>query len=343
MALAAHGVITAEEAREWARLVIADATQGGDPQADRLERRGGMTMVELCELYMAEGATMKKASTLKIDCIRVDRHIKPRVGRMELSDVSRADMQRLMIDIANGKIRSESTRRTRGGKHAASRTIGLLGGIFSFAIERELMTDNPVRGLKRYKDNRRERFLSAVEMARLGDVLARLEKDGGDPRHVAIIRLITLTGARKNEIARLQWREVDLENGLLRLRESKTGPKVIRLGKGARALVASLPVHHREWVFPDRRHADRPVANLDWGWVNIRNQADLPDVRIHDLRHSFASVGVAAGEGLVLIGKLLGHEHVVTTSRYAHLSDDPVRAAADRISERMAKALGLPR
>jgi len=258
---------------------------------------------------------------------------------MKLSDVSRADIQRLMIDVGNGKIRTEATPHTRGGKHAAARTVGLLGGIFSFAIERALMTDNPVRGLKRYKDNRRERFLSAAEMARLGDVLARLEQDGGDPRHVAIIRLLTLTGARKNEIAHLRWREVDLERGLLRLRDSKTGPKVIRLGKAARTLVGSLPVHDREWVFPDRRHAGKPVANLDWAWVNIRNQAGLPDVRIHDLRHSFASVGVAGGEGLTLIGKLLGHRHVVTTSRYAHLSDDPLQAAADRISDRLSSMI----
>lgn len=339
MALAPHGVITAEEARERARLAIAEAAQGGDPQADKMERRGEMTMGELCELYMAEGTAMKKASTLRIDRIRIDRHIKPRVGRMKLGDISRADIQRLMIDVGNGKIRAEATPHTRGGKHAAARTVGLLGGIFSFAIERALMTDNPVRGLKRYKDNRRERFLSAAEMARLGDVLARLEQDGGDPRHVAIIRLLTLTGARKNEIAQLRWREVDLEGGLLRLKDSKTGPKVIRLGKAARTLVGSLPVHDHEWVFPDRRHAGKPVANLDWAWVNIRNQAGLPDVRIHDLRHSFASVGVAGGEGLTLIGKLLGHQHVVTTSRYAHLSDDPLQAAADRISDRLSSMI----
>lgn len=105
----------------------------------------------------------------------------------------------------------------------------------------------------------------------------------------------------------------------------------------------TLPKADATWVFPDRRHPGRPVANLDWAWVMIRKRAELPDLRIHDLRHSFASVAVAGGEGLVLIGNLLGHEHVVTTSRYAHLSDDPVRAAADRIRERMAEALGLPR
>ncbi|QYF86221.1 tyrosine-type recombinase/integrase [Brevundimonas sp. PAMC22021] len=339
MALAPHGVITAEEARERARLAIAEAAQGGDPQADKMERRGEMTMGELCELYMAEGTAMKKASTLKIDRIRIDRHIKPRVGRMKLSDVSRADIQRLMIDVGNGRIRAEATPHTRGGKHAAARTVGLLGGIFSFAIERKLMTENPVRGLKRYKDNRRDRFLSPAEMARLGDVLIELEKDGGDPRHINIIRLLLLTGARKNEIAHLKWSEVDLERGLLRLQDSKTGAKTIRLGAPAIRLMTGLRANGSVYVFPDRRHPKRPVANLDWAWVNIRKRAEMEDLRIHDLRHSFASAGLAGGEGLPLIGKLLGHSHISTTSRYAHLADDPLKAAADRISELVAMEL----
>lgn len=339
LTLATNEVLTTEEAREEARRALARAAMGGDPQGVKAERRAEMTVRDLCELYMAEGTATKKESTLHIDRIRIKRHINPRIGNMKVTDVTRADIQRLMIDVGNGNIRKDATPHTRGGKGAAARTVGLLGGIFNFAVEYGFIEQSPVRGVKRYKDNRRERFLSAAEMARLGDVLARLGKDGGDPRHVAIIRLLTLTGARKNEITHLRWREVDLEGGLLRLKDSKTGPKVIRLGKAARALVGSLPVHDREWVFPDRRHAGKPVANLDWAWVNIRNQAGLPDVRIHDLRHSFASVGVAGGEGLTLIGKLLGHQHVVTTSRYAHLSDDPLQAAADRISDRLASMI----
>lgn len=294
-----------------------------------------MTMKDLCELYMAEGAATKKETTLRIDRIRIDRHINPRLGSRKVTDITRGDIQRLMIDVGNGHIRGEATPHTRGGKGAAAGAVGLLGGIFTFAQERGFIEANPVRGLKRYKDNRRERFLSAAELGKLGDVLSAQEKDGSDPRHVAILRLLLLTGARKNEIARLRWR------GLLRLKDSKTGPKVIRLGAAATSLLAGLPKAHATWVFPDRRHADRPTSNLDWAWVRIRTKAGMPDVRIHDLRHSFASMGVAGGEGLVLIGKLLGHEHVVTTNRYAHLSDDPLQAAADRISERVAEALGI--
>lgn len=341
LTLTTHGVMTTEEAREQARLALADAAMGGDPQGVKAERRAEMTMKELCELYMAEGTATKKETTLRIDRIRIDRHINPRLGSRKVTDITRGDIQRLMIDVGNGHIRGEATPHTRGGKGAAARTVGLLGGIFTFAQERGFIETNPVRGLKRYKDNRRERFLSAAELGKLGDVLSAQEKDGSDPRHVAIIRLLLLTGARKNEIARLRWCEVDLDKGLLRLKDSKTGPKIIRLGAAATSLLAKLPKAHATWVFPDRKHADRPTSNLDWAWVRIRTKAEMPDVRIHDLRHSFASIGVAGGEGLVLIGKLLGHEHVVTTNRYAHLSDDPLQAAADRISERVAEALGI--
>jgi integrase len=331
--------VTAEEAREKAAAVLAQVAAGGDPQVTKSERREELTMADLCDLYMAEGTALKKASTLQIDRIRIARHIKPRLGRMKITDITRRDIERLMVDVGLGHVRGEATPRTRGGIHAAARTVGLLGGIFTFAVERDLLRANPVRGVKRYKDNRRDRFLSPAELARLGDVLTQLETDGGDPRHLNIIRLLALTGARKNEIARLRWSEIDREHGLLRLSDSKTGAKITRLGTAALELIKSLPPNGSPWVFPDRRHPERPIGNLDWAWVGIRKRAGLDDVRIHDLRHSFASAGLAGGEGLPLIGKLLGHSHIATTSRYAHLADDPLRAAADRISERVAASL----
>lgn len=252
MVLAPHGVLTTEEAREHARRALAAAAMGGDPQGIKAERRAEMTVAELCELYMAEGTATKKSTTLQLDRIRIDRHINPRLGSRKVTDITRGDIQRLMIDVGNGNVRGAATPHTRGGKGAASRTIGFLGGVFTFAQERGFVEVNPVRGVKRYKDNRRERFLSAAELARLGDLLTGLEKNGGDPRHVAIIRLLLLTGARKNEIAHLRWSEVDLDKGLLRLRDSKTGPKIIRLGAAATSLLSKLPKAHPKWVFPDR-------------------------------------------------------------------------------------------
>ncbi|MNQ71164.1 Tyrosine recombinase XerD [compost metagenome] len=244
-----------------------------------------------------------------------------------------------MIDVGNGNIRKDATPHTRGGKGAAARTVGLLGGIFNFAVEYGFIEQSPVRGVKRYQDKRRDRFLSPAELARLGDVLSSLEKDGGDPRHITILRLLALTGARKSEIAGLKWSELDLDRGLLRLQDSKTGPKIIALGEAALELLVKLRPNGSQYLFPDRRRPEQPTANLDWAWVVIRRKAGLDDVRIHDLRHTFASAGLANGEGLPLIGKLLGHAHVATTSRYAHLADDPLRAAADRISRNVAEAL----
>lgn len=339
LTLATHGVLTTEEAREEARKALARVAMGGDPQGVKAERRAEMTVRELCDLYMAEVTATKKATTLHIDRIRIKRHINPRIGNMKVTDVARSDIQRLMIDVGNGNIRKDATPHTRGGKGAAARTVGLLGGIFNFAVDYGFIAQSPVRGVKRYRDNRRDRFLSPAELGRLGDVLSDLEKDGGDPRHITILRLLALTGARKSEIARLRWSELDLDRGLLRLRDSKTGPKIIPLGVAALELVAALKSNGSVYLFPDRRRPDQPVANLDWAWVCIRKKAGLDDVRIHDLRHSFASAGLASGEGLPLIGKLLGHAHVATTSRYADLADDPIRAAADRISRNVAETL----
>ncbi|HAD84861.1 MAG TPA: integrase [Brevundimonas sp.] len=337
--IARHGVVTAEEARERAAAVLAEVASGGDPHRTKVERREELTMSELCDLYMKEGVTMKKATTLRIDRIRIARHIKPRLGGMKVTDIGRADIERLMADVGSGRIRGEATPHTRGGIHAASRTVGLLGGIFTFAVERDFVKTNPTRGVKRYKDNRRNRFLSPAELARLGEVLAEIEDHGGDPRHINIIRLLALTGARKNEIVKLKWSEIDRATGVLRLEDSKTGAKVIRLGSAALKLIEGLLSNGSIYVFPDRKNPQRPIANLDWAWVRIRKRAGMEDLRIHDLRHSFASAGLAGGEGLYLIGKLLGHSHVSTTSRYAHLADDPVRAAADRISESVAASL----
>lgn len=339
MVVAREGVLSAEGARERAKIALGRVADGQDPQGVKAQRREELTVSELCDLYMAEGVATKKESTLKLDRIRVLRHIKPRLGRMKIGDVARTDIERLMRDVGSGKIRDEATPHTRGGPGAAARTVGLLGGIFSFAQERGLVSANPTRGVKRFKDIRRERFLSAAEMGRLGDVLAAHEAASGDKHHIAILRLLALTGARKNEIARLRWSEVDLERGVLRLADSKTGPKVIPLGAAAIKVLSEIERSEASYVFPDRRDDRKPVANLDWAWVGLRDKAGLSDVRIHDLRHSFASMGLMTGQGLPLIGKLLGHAHVGTTARYAHLSDDPVRAAADRISATVAAAM----
>ncbi len=333
------GVLTPEKAREQAERVLAAVTLGEDPQSALTERRAEITVSELCDLYLAEGVATKKASTLRLDRIRIDRHIKPRLGRIKVSEVNRADVQRLMNDIGSGKIKGDATPHTRGGRGAASRTVGLLMGIFNFAMLRGLRPDNPAKGIERFKDVKRDRFLSSAELGRLGQALATLEGQGMHPHHVRIIRLLAQTGARKNEIARVSWPEVDIGRACLRLVDSKTGKKVIHLGASALSLIVDMGPEAKGWVFPDPRDPTLPIRNLDWAWVRVRTLANLQDVRIHDLRHSFASVGLAGGANLALIGKLLGHADVGTTQRYAHLADDPVKTAADWIASEVQGAL----
>ena len=332
--------LTPDEARDAAKGALALVETGKDPQLDRVEARKTLTVSEMCTVYMAEGVSTKKASTLVLDKIRIERHIKPLIGTRKITELDSGDVERMMNGIAAGKVKSEDHPHARGGKAAATKSVKLLRAIYNFALGRKLCTANPCLGVKTFPDVSRERFLSPAELGRLGDALTAAEAEGAQPHHVTIIRLLCLTGARKNEIAQLQWSEVALDRGLLQLEDSKTGRKAIRLGAAAKELLSKVGRTNSAYVFPDPRDATLPIRNLDWAWVGFRNRAGLPDLRIHDLRHSFASVGVAGGSGLFLIGKLLGHTHVATTSRYAHLHDDPLAAAADKISNAVAAAMG---
>jgi integrase len=314
---------------------------GQDPQEVRVAERKTLTVSELCDLYMADGIATKKPSTVNLDRIRVDGHIKPLIGGRKITEVGPGDIERMMNAIAEGRVKRAAAEagaplrpgsRVRGGKTAATKAVKLLGAIFSFAIARKLCAENPRVGVKTFADGKRERFLSPKELGTLGDALTAAEAEGAHPYHVAIIRLLALSGARKNEIAHLRWAEVDLGRGHLQLEDSKTGRKVIRLGAAAQELLSKVERTDSAYVFPDPRDTTLPIRNLDWAWVGVRKRAGMTDLRIHDLRHSYASVGVAGGSGLFLIGKLLGHSHVATTSRYAHLHDDPLAAAADKIS-----------
>jgi integrase len=248
-------------------------------------------------------------------------------------------------DVADGRTRIDVRTGLRGraivdgGRGTATRTVGLLGGIFYFALARGMRTDNPVRGVRRFPDRKSERFLSPAELAKLGEALSELETEGTSPIAFAIIRLLAFTGARKSEITNLKWVELDLERACVRLGDSKSGQKVIPLGAPAVQILSSLERSgNMPFVFPSFS-ARRPFQGVDKVWRQVRLRAGFPEVRLHDLRHSYASMGLAAGDALPVIGALLGHSDVKTTARYAHLADDPVKAAADRISGSIAMAM----
>lgn len=357
-----HGPLTPDEARDEAKLLLADAAKGGDPQASRMKARADLTVAELCDLYLAEGVGAKKPSTIATDRVRIERHIKPLLGRKRLTAITLDDVDRFMHDVAQGKTAArvkpskaqvkagtvgadvETRRRNdsvaRGGKGTATRTAGLLGGIFAFAVRRGMRPDNPTHGLQRFRDRKAERFLSPKEMGALGEALAASDANGGNTTASRIIRLLALTGARRGEIEGLRWSEVDADRNLLRLADSKTGQKIVPLGAAAMLLITEAPrVKGSPYVFPAPTDPEKPFGNVVKTWRRVRAAAGLDDVRLHDLRHSFASAGLASGQGLVLLGKLLGHADVKTTARYAHLADDPVRAAADRIASSISSAM----
>ena len=337
--------LTTDEIRKIASGILAEVANGKDPAQDRDRKRREMTVAALCELYLREGTGEKKASTLLIDRGRIERHIKPLLGKKRISEVTSSDVKRFMRDVASGKTRADEKTKAHGraivegGKGTAARTVGLLGGIFTFAVMEKLRADNPVRGVKRYADKKGERFLSGKELSALGEALRSLEAEGANKSAIAIVRLLTFTGARKGEITGLRWSEVDLERSCLRLGDSKTGTKVIMLGPPALAILSELePVEGSPFVFPAESGGGR-FQGTEKVWRKARARAGLSDVRIHDLRHSFASVGLEAGNSLPLIGKLLGHADVKTTARYAHLADDPLKAAASKISDSIAAAM----
>ena len=250
-----------------------------------------------------------------------------------------------MADVRAGKTAADVKTKKRGraivegGRGTATRTVGLLGGIFTFAMDQGYRTDNPVRGIKRTPDRKNKRYLSPEELARLGVELSKAEGGGENPHAINAIRLLVLTGCRKNKILSLKWSHVDSSMGYLRLTASKTGEKDIPIGAPALEHLASLPRYEgTEYVFPAAIGKGHYLG-LPKIWYRMRERAGLRDVRLHDLRHSYASFGVAGGNSLPIIGALLGHSDAATTQRYAHLADDVKRAAADRISGRIAAAM----
>ncbi len=336
---------TVDQARVEAKRILGLASNGKDPASDKQEQRAAPTVAELCDLYLVEGCATKKASTLATDRGRIERHIKPLLGSLKVHNVTRAHVRRFLQDVADGKTATDVMTKKRGraivkgGKGTATRTVGLLGGIFAYAVERGTVPENVVRGVKRFADRKNERFLSEKELGDLGQALKSLEENGENTQAIAIIKLLIFTGARKGEIERLLWNEVDMERGLLQLGDSKSGQKAIVLNPPALQILSEIKrVGNSPFVFPASK-GDGYFEGVPKVWRKVRELAGLPDVRMHDLRHSFASIAVAGGASLPIIGALLGHMHSATTQRYAHLSNDPLRTASKSIGQALASAL----
>ncbi len=322
-----HGVVTAEEARRRAALIITRIKAGEEPVPKPLRPAEGPSVAELARAYLEEHVAVRcKPKTVKMYGQAVRKHILPALGRMPALAVEHVRV-------------SELHHKLRETPFMANRVVDVLSRIYNAAGDRGLIPEaaNPCRLVVKYRERARDRFLTGEEFRRLGRVLDEAETRKGVSVHaVAAIRLLLLTGCRKNEILSLRWDEVDLKANELGLPDTKTGPRRISLSPEAAGVLAAIPrVQDNPFVIPGKVKG-RPMRNLNDPWEIICERAGLTDMRIHDCRHSYASRALALGESLPMIGKLLGHTQVETTARYAHLARDSVHEAAVRVADSIA-------
>jgi integrase len=312
-----------ESARREAIRLLGLIRDGQDPAAERRAERATPTFEAFARRYMSEYAgKRKKPRSVAEDLRNLERHVLPAIGRHKLNDINRQAVARLHARMGETPI-------------AANRVLALLSAIMNWAekVGERPDNSNPCKHLDKYPEKARERYLNGEELARLGDVLATTITDW---RAVAIVRLLLLTGGRLSEVQTLQWDYIDLATGIARLPDSKTGAKNLFLSAPALEILAGLPrVEGNPHVVPGDKPG-APFVGIQKAWQRLRAEAGLPDVRLHDLRHSFASAAVSAGDSLFITGKLLGHKQAITTQRYAHLAADPAKAVADRTGNRIA-------
>jgi integrase len=322
--IGSHGAVTAEAARLKAKQIISDLAIDKNPTAEQDAVRNSVTVRSLGERFIDEYVPCHlKPSTAGEYKRCVEIFINPEIGTMKLVSVERTDIAKIHHQL-------------RHIPYQANRVLGVLSIMFNLAESWNLRPafTNPCRGVRKYKEKKRERFLSREELGRLGDAL-RIEEEFA-PSAVACIRLLLLTGCRLGEIQTLKWSYLDLDTCLAFLPDSKTGRKTLYFGSVAVKLLRSIPRRRNNPYVVTGDVEGQHLTDMQKPWRRIRKLAELPDVRIHDLRHTFASSGVALGQGLPIIGKLLGHSQPQTTARYAHLAASPALEVADKISESLA-------
>ena len=303
-------VMSVADAREAARAVLAAVRKGLPAVASPDETRFEVVAEEVFRRY----ARHWKPSTLKVNKWYLSNQILPWFRGRQIADITPKDVQKWFMSLQATPV-------------AADRSAPVLSVIMSQAevYGHRPAGTNPCKGIRRYRRKGRERFLSEAELRRLGDVLSQRATDRQRP--TAIIHLLLLTGCRASEVRTLQWR--DFRDGQLHLRDSKTGPRIVWLSTPSRDVLAGLPRTSR-WVFPSPR-TDDPVTKsaVEKFWFRVRSDAGLKDVRLHDIRHTYASLAITAGETVPVVGRLLGHNDSETTLKYVHLAESTARDAAD--------------
>ncbi|WP_394761982.1 tyrosine-type recombinase/integrase [Phenylobacterium sp.] len=342
---------TPDTAREAAKRILGQVVDGADPAADKHAKRRAASVAELCDLYIADAEAgrlltrrkaAKKPATIATDKGRVERHIKPLLGAMKVAAVTREDIDGFMHAVAEGKTagRTKTAKKrglanVRGGKGTATRTVGLLGSIFSYAVRHRMRPDNPVQGVLRFADGRRERRLGDDEYKALGEALRAAKAVQVWPAAVAAAHFLTLTGWRSGEALGLKWGEVDITRRTAMLADTKTGRSMRPLSDAACAVLRTLPRSGDDTlVFPATRGEGR-MSGFPKLWAKIAKLGGLPeDITPHTLRHSFASLAGDIGYSETTIGALVGHKGRSITSRYIHAADAVLLAAADAVADR---------
>ncbi len=350
--LGKHGRLTPDQARSKAKVLLGQIESGSNAAEERRAKRQAPTLAEVAQDFLAYANAKKKPGTASGYESALRLHILPLIGSMRITDIRTTDVEKFHA-------------RMSGHRPQANRTLDVFSAVWTFAAKRKDVDagQNPAREVEYYAEAGRERYLTRQELARLGDALVAAEtiglpysvnEDGPNARHapkpenrhrrldvyaIAAIRLLMLNGARLREALNAKWDYVDLERGMIFLPDSKTGKKPIYLSGAAAEVLASLPrLKDNPYVFPGEKNG-RPRTDLKKPWAAICEAANLEGVRLHDLRHSFASIGVGGSLGLPIIGKLLGHSQASTTQRYAHLDADPMRRAVEMIGETITAAM----
>jgi integrase len=326
-----YGILTVDQARREAARLLAEVALGDDPAEVRAEKRKGFTVADLAARYLEDHATIKKKPrSIKEDMRLLEKIILPALGKRKVKDITRTDVARF-----HHSLRETPTQ--------ANRALALLSKMFNLAEKWGFRPDNsnPCRHVEKYKEKPRERFLTDDELARLGRVLSECDEH---PSAITCIRLLLFTGCRRGEILGLRWENVFLEEGFFVLEDSKTGKRMVPINQPTREVLETAVRRDDNPFVCWGEKPGQALVGITKIWDRIRKRAGIEDVRLHDLRHSYASEAAGAGLGLNLIGALLGHTQAQTTKRYAHLALEPLKGATDLVGNKIAEAMkGTPK
>ena len=327
--LGLYGAITADEARNLARQRLGEVAKGENPAEEIHKHRRAPTVAQACSRFIEEHIELRLKPTTQREYKRsIEKFINPRIGTRKIADITRPEIAELHHEL-------------RHIPFQANRTLGVLSKLFNLCEIWGLRPDgsNPCRHIMKYPENRRERFLSNEETQRLHEVLDHLERQRPEMAYSCYaIRLLMLTGCRLREIQTLKWEYI--QEPYIRLPDTKTGARKIPLSPHVRQVLQNIPrIEGNPYVIVGKVDGQH-LTDMQRPWRRIRAAAGLDDVRIHDLRHTYASVAIASGLDIVMVGKLLGHTQIQTTMRYTHLADDPVKEAASLVASQIGERVG---